>query len=380
MIETTRGNELRLVDDGQAIEVIDELVDSWIVRYEPTERAEGVGAAELALATALTASLTQQLPDLARMIAEHGTLRVSFSPHVRRLIASGQYHLMDTARGLAPVAVDQTGHITELGRIAPGTAVTGTGLMAGGLLVGAWPIVLAVALAATAAWAEQRWLDRTFNELAASLGRIETRLRDDDFGMLEAADSLVANCRTSAGLYVPEQLRRELAVIRPRVDAIYLSRRRYVERLKHEIEHEQLEDEAKGKRGPWAPDVADRLTKEGVVEELVVFLQAMAVNARLNAMTAFVLADDGEPGAALRLLDSLEVTIRHDYHDLHNRLAALAKHTPELSMIGKITDRRDTNRARGLVSALTSSMEQTIGSQLPDRDSVLTLTLVPAAA
>lgn len=389
MNETRLGGELHFIDDGQTIEIVDGLVDGWILRYELAEDCGrwGGSAAEAALATALTASLGQQLPGLMHALSQRSALaaatntplQVSFSADVRRLIATGQYSL-DTTTGALPVARDQLGRFTEFGRFTPNTAIAGAELAAAPLIAVAWPFMLAIALSAAASWAQQRWLDQTFSALSASLDLIETRLRDDDFGVLEAADALVANCRTAGGICLPSQLRSELAVMRPRVDAIYRSRRRYVQRLKLNIEKQQLEDEAKGKRGPWAPDVADRLTKDGVVEELVVFLEAMSVNARLNALTASVLADDGEPAASLRLLDSLEATIRRDYHDLHNRLAALATHAPALGVVARFTERRETDRARELVGTLTSSMERTIGSQLPDRDAIVSLALVPEAA
>src|SRR5690606_17382510 len=107
-----------------------------------------------------------------------------------------------------------------------------------------------------------------------------------------------------------------------------LARRRFVDRFKRALEAAQNEHEAKtGERTAWVGKVTDELAdrRTGVVDELVLFLQAMIARARLGAITASVLAADGDSLHAVRLLTAIEDEMRTDYYDLHNRIAALAR-------------------------------------------------------
>lgn len=85
--------------------------------------------------------------------------------------------------------------------------------------------------------------------------------------------------------------------------------------------------------GAAADDLVD--PESGTLDELMLYLEALVVRARLIAVTAAIVAADGDGAAALRMVTDAEVDIRSRYHDLHNRVAALAKIGPEASTIGR---------------------------------------------
>ena len=97
------------------------------------------------------------------------------------------------------------GRIREIGRIVP----------AGGLLAGPalLPVLLPAAAAAAASYYQHQALQATLDEIRAVVERIESRMRDDDWAILEAADDLARTLVDGdTGWEVPDQLRLELAV------------------------------------------------------------------------------------------------------------------------------------------------------------------------
>ena len=207
------------------------------------------------------------------MLRDRGAMRVVFSPEVRRALANGSYRTM--GNGALPVAVDQAGRIVEIAKSpgAPGLAAAAGGAGLGAAAVVAWPVVLAAGVATAAAISQQRWLEQAFAGLADTLDRIEARLRDDDLGRLDASDDLVELVAGLGFEQVPAQLREELAIARGDVDAIYFSRRRFVDRLKRSTEHHQTEYEEKtGERRAWVGDIVQQFGADSsAVGELVVF-------------------------------------------------------------------------------------------------------------
>ncbi|MEX1009666.1 MAG: hypothetical protein WD271_17745 [Acidimicrobiia bacterium] len=377
---STSSKSLSIATRGDAVEVVDAVFDSWVVRFEPLAELSESAAYNRAAAQGVVAGLVESLPLLREALRDRGAMRVVFSPEVRRALAEGSARLMGD--GGLPVAVDQAGKVVEIAKrsgvpAAEAAAVAGLGL--GAMAVAAWPVVLAVGVATAAAVAQQRWLERTFASLGSQLERIETRLLDDDLGVLDAADVLVDLVAKLGFERVPQQLREELAVTRRQAESIYFSRRRFVDRLKRAIEDQQTAHEAKtGERKAWAGDVAKQLTGESTaVDEMVVFLRAMVTRARLGAVTAGVLATDGAPIAALSLLDELRDTLRTDYWDLQNRLSALARSAPDSPIWRRLLDRSDPETARDHARALSNALATSIGNRLPDSDEVLALE-VPA--
>lgn len=68
----------------------------------------------------------------------------------------------------------------------------------------------------------------------------------------------------------------------------------------------------------------------------MLFFRAVIARARLGAIAASILIADGSYDVALRRLDQTRSTMRTDYLDLHNRLAALSRHAPEPGILDKV--------------------------------------------
>jgi hypothetical protein len=371
---------LSLVDDGDAVDVISRALDAWVIRVEPLPTGlelPATGWARVAAAQGVAAGLFAAMPELRRACDRFsGGFRVVFSAEARRGLANGSLRLMGNAT--LPAAVDQAGRIVELARVPSVAVGTGAGVTAGATLMAAWPVALAAGVATAAAWAEQRWLERTFSGLDERLCRIEARLRDDDLGVLTAADLLVDLVADDAMVgAVGEQLRSELAWTRREVERIYFSRRRFVERLKAALETGQTAHEAKtGERRAWAGDAVELLGADAT-DEIVVFLRAMLCRARLATCTAALLAADGSSQLAVRLLDANDEQMRPDYWDLQNRLRALARSTPESQPLWRqVFDRDDPELALARAKSLDSALRSSVGERLPERDEPLVLDVV----
>lgn len=385
MEEADGGSHLSLVPTDQGIEVVDAALESWIVRFEPMPDLAAERSTQSLAATTTLASFGQQLPELRRLLGDAGSYRVVFSSEARRALLSGQYSLMRSGFDFLPTAVDASGRIAEIGRITPGLA-TGAGgtLTLGAAFTVAWPLALAAGMGAAAAIAEQRWLERTFGELQSSLHRLELRMRDADFGQLEAANRLVEQLDLRGEAALPPVLQLELAHAHYNVESIYWARRRFVERFKRRLEDEQTKHETKtGTPVAWAGSTAADLgdTGTGTIDELVVFVAAMISRARTTSALSATLARDGHGLPALRAIDSLHDSLREDYNDLYRRLNALARQDPSVpkwkQLIPMVADDAEAGRARDLTRRLTDYMESMIGSALPARDEVLVLASAP---
>jgi hypothetical protein len=400
---------LEPTESGGNVELIDPATGEWMMRFERVHLDHAVETSTGSATAAVVArSFTEALPGLAQMFRASmshapGTVqqtaevgyRVVFSPSVQKGINSGSLRMMQSARGTLPTAINNSGKIVQTAAVvAPdavaatagaaavsGAAVAGGAAAAGGVAatatiasvaIAALPIVLVVGAGIAASMAHQRWLEQTFGQLQGSLDRLETRLRDDDLGTLESADRLMDMLAEDlSGGSIPEQLKLELAAVQARIDALYWSRRRYVERYKRQLEERQTAHEVKtGKTSAWAGRTAEQIVDEdqGVIDELVVFTQAMITRARVTAATAAVLAADGEAAAAIRRIDELDTTMRRDYFDLYNRVTALASNAPEMNRWKQLIDRGTTQTAIERVAVLAGAMDQAIGSALPDRD------------
>ncbi len=390
-----QGNEADIIQlvtklAGSGVELSVPAQASWMLRLEPIQLDASTTGTPPRTVTTMLAALVAGLPEVGRSLAASPGVRVLFSAETRQLLASGELRLMQTATGVAPTAINAAGRIVETARMAPGAAsVAGGGVAVGAALAGSWPILLAGGLAAAAAAAEQRWLEQTLGGLQAAVERLEHRLRDDDAGTLEAAMRLSRLVEPAAlGAALPMQLRLELAAARQEVERVYLSRLRFVDRFERALEAAQNEEEQKtGQPIAWAGDIARDLAdrKTGLVDELVVFLQAMIVRARLAACTAGVLAAEGGEQPAVMLLASLDQELRHDYWNLQRPIHALAKSQPTASpwqraraVVGNrlpLLATGDQEQAVAVIRELDDEMRRTVGAALPDRDEAVEITV-----
>ncbi|MHB0979136.1 MAG: PIN domain-containing protein [Thermoleophilia bacterium] len=146
------------------------------------------------------------------------------------------------------------------------------------------------------------------------------------------------------------------------------------------LEKEQTESRGKESTSAWTSKVTGELAdrKSGVVDELLIFLRAMVCRARLTTATASALAAEGDGETALRLMDHLDEDLRRDYHDLHNRIAALARTMPDAPLWQRVpvlsssglpkVSSAEREQAHAMVSRIAKLMEQTVGASLPERD------------
>lgn len=413
-------------DDG-VIRLESDATGSWIVELmpridlAPAPSAVAPPPAAIAVAQALATSLPELAGLLqkaapsagagAEVIGGAGDLIVRFSPEIRKGLLDGSYTLVRNGlRTLPKVRNTLNGHFDETAEVVgaigatAGTAavVSGAGSagVAGAGAAGAagaagvagatgitatvaLPLVIAAGAALAASWAQQRWLEQTFAGVERALARIETRLRDDDFGTLEGAEALleVIGDRAAFGDLAP-QIRAELAVAHRQVEAIYRSRLRFVERFKVDLERWQVDAVRKdGKPVTWTPEVVKALIEDDstTVAELVVFFQAMLTRARISTASAALLVTEGDAMSAFRMIDGVRSSIRHDYFDLHNRLAALARNEIDASPWKNPFSSKDRRKAHDIVTILSGNLDRAIGEHLPEPDEVAEFA-VPASA
>lgn len=382
--------------DG-TISLHDPVTGFWVARLEPhTVEPLMVNRGSASATVPIVQGLADALPELSRLLSKSSGdaaksvgYQVVFSPAVQRGLNNGTLRLMQGSRGAIPNAINASGQVVEKAVVA-GTAVTsasgsvakvgGTSVAVGGtaaVATAALPVVLIVGAGVAASYAQQRWLEKAFENIQASLDRIETRLRDDDLGALEAADNFINLIVDSISMgSIPDQLRLELSTIQNKVDSIYFSRRRFVERYKGTLEERQTSFEVKKDRtSAWAGKTAKELSDDdlGIMDELIVFTQAMVTRARVTSASAMVLANDGAASEAVQRIEQLRSAMRRDYFDLHNRVSALARHEPESNRWQQMTDRGSKKSAVERVTMLAEAMDAAIGSSLPDDDEQLTL-------
>lgn len=83
--------------------------------------------------------------------------------------------------------------------------------------------------------------------------------------------------------------------------------------------------------------------------------------------------------SAFRIIDGVRSSIRHDYFDLHNRLAALARNEIDASIWKNPFSSEDRKHAHEMVSFLSDSLDRAIGEHLPEPDEVVEFA-VPSSA
>lgn len=281
---------------------------------------------------------------------------VKFTPKVQKMLDKGTATLMQTSRGAVADAVSRaTGQVVEHGTVVESALVGPTQVLASGLTAGA---------AAAQLYQIQAALDRIEKRLEELIGRV----RDDDHGELSAAEALVAPLLAAAiNGRVPQQLAAELAVHRQRVDSIYFSRQRFVERFRDELEarqerHADKKDESRAWARGAAKAFGDRETFEA---EVLIYARAMSIRARLAMCAAAVVALDGQPEVAQWMLRDVGEGTADAFGDLARRLAALGREDPGWTWIPLSGRKELQETARSLADLL----EKQIAPQLPPRPS-----------
>jgi hypothetical protein len=365
--------------------VIDPASGGWLFRVEALPTSSILtGASDTSVATMkAAAALVDRFPELHRRVRDGRALQVTFSPETRKALADGTAELM---KGGKAIAVDvATKRTREIGKV-------GEGIAFGALALEAAPVLAVAAIAAAAAHAEQRWMERKFAEIQAVVDRLEIRLRDADLGALEAADDLVTllHPEISSGS-IPEPFRLEVAFARRDVEKVYLSRRRFVGRFLHALEQAQKQQADKSSERPksgWTGSMAEELKdqRSGVVEELALFVEAMVVRARIGAFTAALVAHGGDGPAALRLIDTIDSSLRDDYFKLYRKMRALGRHGPDrswwkslpgVSALPMIGGGAQDDASRQRVQALVEQMHTTLGTGISRQDEDVTV-VIPA--
>ena len=162
-------------------------------------------------------------------------------------------------------------------------------------------------------------------------------------------------------------LQAELAAARHSVEAVYFARRRFSRRLGEAIgdaQHAAAEDG--GEMQAWAAGVLDAVGEpDDLRSELLVYLRAVVVRARLATSASEVLALDGHVVDANRLLIDTVAELRADIGDLRRRLGPLARFAPRRALPWK---RREWERAHEIVAEVYELMEGEVEPSLPEAD------------
>lgn len=271
-----------------------------------------------------------------------GTYRLTFPPDLMSSLTSG---------GTVDVVVGGGG-VTAVGRGVAGAALGGP--------------TLAVAVGAVAmSVAQQQRLDRTLAVIEQRLDLLIDRMRDDDHGRLDAAESLLAQIEARSAATPSQQLRAELAAARQSVEAIYFGRRRFGQRLGDAIGDAQDAVIAEGGEAEaWAAGVLEAVGEPAQLRsELLVYLRAVVVRARLATATSGILAMDGDVEDANRLLAETVEELRSDFYGLYRKLRPLAQWAPKRSLPWK---RKDWDRAHETVVEVYELMAGEVEPLLPD--------------
>ena len=307
-------------DTGAGVEVFDPGLEARILRLrrstDTSRPIPRIAVPSLAAVGALAQSLTPVASMVSAAALSGQALTVAFAPAVQTALSQGTLSLMQTASGALPVAVDSMGRIAGLARVMPATAITSAALL---------PVLLPAAAAAAAAYVQHQALQDALEEIKRRVDAILSRMRDDDWGTLEAADALAWSLVAGDGSFdVPSQLRAELAVARHSVERVFASRRRYVRPLL-----EAIADDTRGRPDPWTEPVKKLVRSEDHWHEISLYVEAMVVRARMAACTSLVLAQDGDSQAAAVLTQRAAAELKAGYEQLEAVLSPLAGRRPD---------------------------------------------------
>jgi len=105
----------------------------------------------------------------------------------------------------------------------------------------------------------------------------------------------------------------------------------------------------------------------------------MLTRARIATASAALLVTEGDALSAFHMIDGVRSSIRHDYFDLHNRLAALARNEIDASIWKNPFSSKDRRKAHDIVTILSGNLDRAIGEHLPEPDEAAEFA-VPASA
>lgn len=356
-VERSAEPQLECQESNSEVEILDSGVDGWLMRLSTTTAAPSSGGRMLTSSCAAVGALAQSLTPVSALLSATASsghaLQVGFSAATQAGIQSGTLALMQSSTGALPVAVDSAGKIRELARVMPAG-----GLVAGPALL---PVLIPAAAAAAASYYQHQALQATLDGIREVVDRIEERLRDDDWAVLEAGDELAgALVNEHGGWDVPDQLRMELAVARQSVERVFRSRRRFAQQLVAKLDADTF-----GRSDPWTDQVRKLVKGDHNWIEVSLYLQAMVVRARLTSATAFVLATDGEARAAAAMTSSAVAELSSSYEPLLKALEPLAGRRPEGRLIDRVPGRRASDEdGFRFVGSLVGEMRSGIGMAL----------------
>lgn len=343
-----------------------------IAPLPPMESSEEIrpSSAMLAALQALGLGSAQLQAAISQASQSGSGLMVTFPPDITQALRVGTLHLMKSSSRTLPTAVNASGKI-----VAQGSVVAGAGAAAaGGTVAAASAATLAVAalpivIAGAAAYAQQQQLERSLKEIKNIVQRIEERLEDTDSGVCAAAErflSLATDALADGG-FTP-YLALELAAQRTAVEALYSARSQWVERFKRRLEAEQIKEERDNGRGqPWVDSVAEAARSGRLEQELTLFIRALLSRTKLSVLAAAVLAEEGRGSTAMKLMHEVEVELRSQFFDLHNRLRPLAAIAPEVTLRDRVPGvRNKTQLAHETVKALTAHLTEHVLPSIPD--------------
>jgi len=301
------------------------------VRFDPSAAA-GPGA--------LLASLLSYLP----MTEKQTVYVVKFRPEIEAKLRALKMKLVQTRDGAMPTARGDKGRIAAHARVVEQqvSQLTDAQLLSAMAVVGVVMYKL-------------NEISEAVERIEQKLDEIAQRLQDDDHGELRSAEALVEVFMPllTQGV-VPRQLAVELGIARQRVDSIYFSRQRFVDRLRLRIL--QLQDQEEARRGEgaraWARGTTREFSeREALREEALLYARAMVDRAQLAFCTAGVIAIQEGTAEALAVLRHAEFELKSSFSDLDELLRELAEERPKWAWV-PFSDRKEVHNTARRLAAL----------------------------
>jgi hypothetical protein len=306
------------------------------VRFDPSAAA-GPGA--------LLASLISYLP----MTEKKTVYLVKFRPEIEAKLAASKARLVLARDGAMAIARGDKGRFAGQGRVVE----TQMSALSNAQLFSALAVVGVVMY-------KLDQISEAVEHIEQQLEEIAQRLQDDDHGELRSAEALVEVIMPllTHGV-VPDQLALELAIARQRVDAIYFSRQRFVDRFRLRIvQLQELEEARKGEDArAWARGTTREFSqREALREEALLYARAMVNRAQLAFCTAGVVALQSGTAEAMAVLRHAESELTASFAGLDGLLRELAEERPKWAWV-PFNDRKAVHdTARRLAALFTDEV------------------------
>lgn len=301
------------------------------VRFDPSAAA-GPGA--------MLATVLSYLP----MTEKQTIYVVKFRPEIEAKLRALKMKLVQTRDGAMPTARGDKGRIAAHARVVEQqvSQLTDAQLLSAMAVVGVVMYKL-------------NEISEAVERIEQKLDEIAQRLQDDDHGELRSAEALVEVFMPllTQGV-VPRQLAVELGIARQRVDSIYFSRQRFVDRLRLRILQLQEQEEARKGEGAraWARGTTSEFSeREALSEEALVYARAMVDRAQLAFCTAGVIALQEGTAEALAVLRHAESELKTSFSDLDVLLRELAEERPKWAWV-PFSDRKEVHNTARRLAAL----------------------------